>query len=260
LNPFIQNYEDHQRRWAKGTYLEALRANVTKSAREAGALPPSNWRCWVSLNPENDGTAIWFEKKFNIPDSGQWDSESVFSVAVFDSAGEDELMPSPGIIVFECTPLEEVGDEIERWVTLCPFASAVGHDAFLIIENTEYWMTALDCETSSKACPPIGILCPPFWSFAGQKTIGLLQTIVRVWYIWYLAPFRLILRSESLTFLADQQIRGRRRSGKPPHLPADVYDQGPRWQIQGSSQNATTRCNREACGAAYFGGYGSFDD
>ena len=65
------------------------------------------------MNPESDGTAIWLEKKFDVPASGQWDSELIFSIPLASS----ELSEGwPGLLVFECTSLEGMTDEIERFV------------------------------------------------------------------------------------------------------------------------------------------------
>ena len=64
------------------------------------------------MNPENDGTAIWLECKFNVPESGQWESESIYSMPL--SGVNPQLPPSPGLIVFECTPLDDVTDDLER--------------------------------------------------------------------------------------------------------------------------------------------------
>jgi len=63
------------------------------------------------MNPENDGTAIWLEHKFNVPISGQWESENVYSIPLSHLG---TILPSPGLIVFECTPLEGVTDDLER--------------------------------------------------------------------------------------------------------------------------------------------------
>lgn len=85
-----------------------MRARVSENAEE---LP--EWTLWLSLNTENDNTAIWLEHKFDVPASGEWLSENVFSIPAFKKPkGKD----SPGLIVFERTPLEGVEDEIERYV------------------------------------------------------------------------------------------------------------------------------------------------
>jgi nuclear mRNA export protein SAC3 len=64
------------------------------------------------LNPDSDATAIWLEKKFSVPDSGTWVDESVFSIPLFPSAAETDGYP--GLIIFECTPLEGIRDDLER--------------------------------------------------------------------------------------------------------------------------------------------------
>ena len=102
-----QNHEQHERRWAPGTFLAAFRAHVGNPA-------PFDYCLWLSLNPENDGTAIWVERKFDMPDSGAWASERVFSIPLAPHAASH----SPGIVVFESSPLHGVDDEIEKCV--CP--------------------------------------------------------------------------------------------------------------------------------------------
>lgn len=70
------------------------------------ALP---WDIWLSLNAESDATAIWFERKFDMPNSGYWVSENVFSIPLIVS----NKVGYPGIILFECTPQNNV-DELEK--------------------------------------------------------------------------------------------------------------------------------------------------
>lgn len=67
------------------------------------------------MNPDNDKTAIWLEQKFDVPQSGKWESEAVFNIPVSATPPSQVF---PGLIVFECTPLEEVNDEIERFAIL----------------------------------------------------------------------------------------------------------------------------------------------
>jgi nuclear mRNA export protein SAC3 len=80
-----------------------------------GGAYPFDWRLWLSMNPENDGTAIWVERKFDVPSSGRWASKRVFSIPLNP---EEEQSSSPGLIVFECVPLEGVSDDIEMYVSL----------------------------------------------------------------------------------------------------------------------------------------------
>ena len=63
------------------------------------------------MNADNDQTAIWLEKKFDVPNSGVWESEAVFSILV---SPRPSMECFPGLIIFECTPLDGVDDEIER--------------------------------------------------------------------------------------------------------------------------------------------------
>ncbi|KAF8489184.1 hypothetical protein F5888DRAFT_1796223 [Russula emetica] len=98
-----ENHEQHERRWAPGTFLAAVHTRVGNPA-------PFDYCLWLSLNPENDGTAIWVERKFDMPNAGAWVSEQVFSIPLLPGA----TSRSPGLVVFECTPLYSVDDEIEK--------------------------------------------------------------------------------------------------------------------------------------------------
>ncbi|ESK91807.1 nuclear export factor [Moniliophthora roreri MCA 2997] len=110
-----ENQEEHQRRWAPGSFLRVLRQHVkshaaTKGARATGLM--KEWRTWLSLNSESDATAIWLEKKFDVPESGSWVSESVFSIPILPESGAGTGYP--GVLVFECSPLDGLEDELER--------------------------------------------------------------------------------------------------------------------------------------------------
>ncbi|KAJ7669015.1 hypothetical protein B0H17DRAFT_1162276 [Mycena rosella] len=107
---FQENKEEHARRWAQGSFLQTTRALL----KSKSAKPPSSalWRLWLSLNPESDATAIWLECKFDVPGSGgRWETETVFSIPVVSKPVPEGY---PGIIVFECTPLAGVEDDLER--------------------------------------------------------------------------------------------------------------------------------------------------
>ncbi|KAH9946750.1 SAC3/GANP/Nin1/mts3/eIF-3 p25 family-domain-containing protein [Amylocystis lapponica] len=107
-----ENHEEHERRWEKGSFLRTVRKRVRAVGRDKRC--PPEWRLWLSLNPENDGTAIWLEHKFDVPASGGWENEALFSIP--GSPGEDraDSHGSPGMIIFERTPLEGLDDEIDR--------------------------------------------------------------------------------------------------------------------------------------------------
>lgn len=79
------------------------------------------------MNPESDATAIWMERKFDVPVSGQWISELVYSIPL-SPVKEPEAFNNPGVIVFECTPLEDVTDDIERY--------AVSYFSLLLVSHT----------------------------------------------------------------------------------------------------------------------------
>jgi hypothetical protein len=71
------------------------------------------------MNPESDATAIWLERKFDIPASGSWVSDSIFSIPLSSEVLSGPTMSdSPGVIVFECTPLGGVADDLEKYVVV----------------------------------------------------------------------------------------------------------------------------------------------
>ncbi len=80
-----------------------------------GYYPP-HWRIWLSTNVENDGTAIWLDRKLDVPGAGQWVSKVVFSIPLDSRPQQPELPESPGLILFERTPLGDIDDPIERSV------------------------------------------------------------------------------------------------------------------------------------------------
>ncbi|KAH7906674.1 SAC3/GANP/Nin1/mts3/eIF-3 p25 family-domain-containing protein [Hygrophoropsis aurantiaca] len=102
---FEQNHEEHERRWARGSFLRVLRNHLQT------ALLPSSWSAWLSLNQENDGTAIWLEQKWDIPNSGRWRNDTIFEIPVVKVQDQPIF---PGVIVFERTPLDGVTDQLER--------------------------------------------------------------------------------------------------------------------------------------------------
>ena len=77
------------------------------------------WQIWLSMNPESDATAIWLERKFDIPVSGSWMSDSIFAIPLSSEVSSGStLSASPGVIVFECTPLGDVTDFLEKYVAV----------------------------------------------------------------------------------------------------------------------------------------------
>jgi nuclear mRNA export protein SAC3 len=107
-----QNHEENERRWAQGSFLLAIRSHVLEKTN--GSIPPP-WQVWLSTNPDVDGTAIWMERKFDVPASGQWQSESVFAISLSPEPASESF---PGMIVFECTPPDGVTDELEKWASI----------------------------------------------------------------------------------------------------------------------------------------------
>ena len=80
---------------------------------------PDNWLAWLCLNPDNERTAIWLEQKFDVADRGHWLPDSVISLAVSqERSGTDPGYP--GLLVFECTSLDEEEDELEKYAFAIP--------------------------------------------------------------------------------------------------------------------------------------------
>ncbi|KAM6499495.1 SAC3 domain containing protein [Amanita muscaria] len=103
-----ENHEEHAHRWARGSFLRILKSHIN----EKKEMMPSPWKIWLSTNPDSDATAIWMERKFDVPDSGYWSSENIFSIPTStDSSAQKGF---PGVIIFECTPIQNVKDDIER--------------------------------------------------------------------------------------------------------------------------------------------------
>ncbi|KAF8658196.1 hypothetical protein AX16_002118 [Volvariella volvacea WC 439] len=88
----------------------------TKFSQNSRSQLGRAWRLWLSMNPENDSTAIWLEKKFEVPSSGEWENEMVFGIPAFDDGGMKPKRKSPGLIFFERTPPADGAedDELER--------------------------------------------------------------------------------------------------------------------------------------------------
>ncbi|KAK0201245.1 SAC3 domain-containing protein [Desarmillaria ectypa] len=128
---FKENHEEHQRRWAQGSFLQLIRDHVRLQ------LSPSEWQIWLSLNPDSDPTAIWLERKFGAPASGRWMGENVFSIPL-KSSGAQSALASPGVIIFECTPLEGVTDDLERKYRLLDDCSRLRDIVKSLPENRHY--------------------------------------------------------------------------------------------------------------------------
>ena len=102
-----QNHEENERRWATGTFTRSLRERLERERL------PSNWLAWLSINQDNDGTAIWLQRKFDVPSSGTWLSDKVFRIDP-PTPTVDMEDGAPGLIIFECTPFEDLDDELEN--------------------------------------------------------------------------------------------------------------------------------------------------
>ncbi|KAF5344851.1 hypothetical protein D9756_011184 [Leucocoprinus leucothites] len=141
---FKENRVENQTLWAQGSYLSTIRTyihSLTTTTTKALYHSYSDerkkqkpWNIWLSLNPESDSSAIWLERKFDVPKSGRWANENVFEIPIFEtstsegmengmavitngknkSKGREEEAKYTGLIVFECTPTDWVKDDIEK--------------------------------------------------------------------------------------------------------------------------------------------------
>ncbi|KIO02581.1 hypothetical protein M404DRAFT_147482 [Pisolithus tinctorius Marx 270] len=105
---FETNHEEQTRRWARGSFLHLLQSCLDPSSSHL----PANWVAWLSLNEENDGTAIWLEQKFDVPESGKWKTGNVFEMPISRSH-TDAGSFYPGVIIFERTPMSST-DVLEK--------------------------------------------------------------------------------------------------------------------------------------------------
>ncbi|KAF6752642.1 nuclear pore-associated protein [Ephemerocybe angulata] len=118
---FQETKQAAARRWAQRSLLDVcekvyrtLSSSLSPSKHQQPFTPPSTRQIWLSMNPESDATAIWIECKFDVPTSGKWLSEAVFSIPIGAPPEGAGAMGHPGLVVFECTPLEGIDDELER--------------------------------------------------------------------------------------------------------------------------------------------------
>ena len=116
---------------------------------------------------------------------GQFDAEplgdfSVELVTALPAIPTPSPFPrgSPGLIVFERTPLEYVKDDIEKYaVYLCSLGSRL---IVAFVDDCAYSMTPYGCVTSWQACLPLQIdaLSQRWWSSIGSaRTMGMCRTI-----------------------------------------------------------------------------------
>lgn len=105
--------------------------------------PPPQWRAWLSMNPDNDGTAIWLERKFDVPSSGRWFTENVFSMDMSPSEpSSSSPKEHPGVIVFECTPLDGLDDEIEKKYRILDDCSRL-RDVMIALPEDRHYIPSL---------------------------------------------------------------------------------------------------------------------
>lgn len=122
-----QNRAENEKRWAPSSFLQTITSSLSSSLPSHIPLPVHRCSVWLSVNPENDGTAIWMERKFGVPESGEWveaaGGEGVFGIPLSlgkrkggEIKGEEGY--GPVLVVFECTPVEKGEDDIERKMTV----------------------------------------------------------------------------------------------------------------------------------------------
>ncbi|KZT66323.1 hypothetical protein DAEQUDRAFT_813670 [Daedalea quercina L-15889] len=106
-----ENHEETKMRWTIGTFVRSLRTHL--KSINTKRRPLAEWRLWLAVNPFFDPTAIWLEKKFDAESLGDL---SIELVTALPAVPTPKPFPrgSPGLIVFERTPLERIKDDIEK--------------------------------------------------------------------------------------------------------------------------------------------------
>jgi len=91
--------------------LRSLRAHLKSVNTENKSL--AEWRLWLAVNPFFDPTAIWLETKFDAEKLGDFSIDLVTSLPAIPTP-KPFPRGSPGLIIFERTPLERIKDDIEK--------------------------------------------------------------------------------------------------------------------------------------------------
>lgn len=118
------------------------------------------------MNPENDGTAIWLERKFDVPASGHWESDTIFTIPV-SPVDASSTFSSPGVIVFESTPVEGILDDLERSIHFLYFYDLSIHKNDT--GSSVFLMTVHGYVILSGHYPPSATLFHLYWCFPGRK-------------------------------------------------------------------------------------------
>jgi hypothetical protein len=100
-----------------------------------------------------------------MPDSGAWASEHVFSIPLAPGSADSR---SPGLVVFECSPLHGLEDEIEKCVIHSGYLS-LSMLTHIRAENIGYLMTVRAYVKRSKCFPRTDISSPLCCSYSGVR-------------------------------------------------------------------------------------------
>lgn len=126
LIPPDQKQKETAIRWSPNSFLDHIkmleRTHLHSHRFQEVPHNRSKWTMWVSCNPENDGTAIWVEKKFGVVSKadetsmhdGKWVTDGVYQIPVSEDWEGRNGQENPGVLVFELSPLEGVLDSLER--------------------------------------------------------------------------------------------------------------------------------------------------
>lgn len=130
-------------RWTTGSFLRALRTHLKSLKVPRPVL--MEWRLWLAVNPFFDPSAIWLEQKFDAEPLGDISAELVTALPAIPTP-----LPlpqgSPGLIIFERTPLERVKDDIEKYAP--PFCSFILRLITPPADDYAYLRTLSGCATS----------------------------------------------------------------------------------------------------------------
>ncbi|KIJ19387.1 hypothetical protein PAXINDRAFT_178967 [Paxillus involutus ATCC 200175] len=146
---FEKNQAEHARRWSRGSFLRVLQDFLDSTTKPL----PDNWSAWLSFNQESDGTAIWLEQKFDVPNSGEWKDENVFQIPLSREYTEPESS-YPGVVIFERTPLAGVADILEKKYRVLEDCARL-REIIEVFPSNRHYVPSLLCISWSESEPAV---------------------------------------------------------------------------------------------------------
>jgi hypothetical protein len=118
-----------------------------------------------------------------VPHSGSWVSDGVFAIAA--GMQDEETLTSPGLLLFECSPLEGLDDELEGYCSIC--SSVCASSTHSCSGSIEYWTTAPAYVKYSSLCRTSADTSHLFSSWYGAKRSR--PHYLKTWRRWYVMLF-----------------------------------------------------------------------